>query len=152
MGLYAAIAGEVPTDRIARDLLRRGSALVYPRVRGETLLLHSVSDPDLLESGYRNLREPSADAPVIPATDVDLFVVPGLLFDRHGYRLGRGGGHYDRLLAGASPRACVIGLCYADRIVGRLPREPWDRRVHWLVTQEQVLRVGEAQQSDGDRA
>lgn len=59
-----------------------------------------------------------------PPGDVDLFIVPGVAFDRQGHRLGRGGGHYDRLLANVS--VPVIGLAYTCQIVSRLPQEKYD--------------------------
>ena len=72
--------------------------------------------------------------------EVDLFVVPGLLFDRAGRRLGRGGGHLDRLLGRARKDAARVGLCYAQRVVQELPAAPWDVAMHVVVTDREVIR------------
>jgi 5-formyltetrahydrofolate cyclo-ligase len=111
--LYAAIGSEVPTDGAARALAAGGTRLAYPRVHGALLELFGVGEPSELRPGYRGIREPPADALPVELERVDVFVVPGMVFDRRGHRLGRGGGHYDRLLEAAGARARRIGLCYA---------------------------------------
>lgn len=66
-----------------------------------------------------------------PPGDVDLFIVPGVAFDRQGNRLGRGGGYYDRLLANVS--VPIIGLAYKCQIVSRLPRQLYDIPVSTVI-------------------
>ena len=66
--------------------------------------------------------------------EVDVMVLPGLGFDRAGGRLGRGGGHYDRLLA-LPHRAFRVGLAYDFQLLTeRLPRDPWDVPLHAIAT------------------
>jgi 5-formyltetrahydrofolate cyclo-ligase len=139
--LYSAIGSEVPTDRVSRALSAGGAILAYPRVRGSQLELFGVGDPSELRPGYRGIREPPAGALPVELAEVDLFVVPGIAFDRRGNRLGRGGGHYDRLLQAAGPRAHRIGLCYAERVLEELPVAPWDRPVQCIVTENEVIRT-----------
>lgn len=139
--LYSAIGSEVPTDRASRALAAGGAVLAYPRVRGTELELFGVGDSSELRPGYRGIREPPADALPVELAEVDLFVVPGMAFDRRGNRLGRGGGHYDRLLQAAGPRARRIGLCYAERVLERIPVAPWDRSVQCIVTENEVIRT-----------
>lgn len=66
-----------------------------------------------------------------PPGAVDLFIAPGVAFDQAGNRLGRGGGYYDRLLAGVD--VPIIGLAYTCQIVSRLPREKYDIPVSTLI-------------------
>jgi 5-formyltetrahydrofolate cyclo-ligase len=139
--LYAATGSEIPTDEAARSLAERGAALVYPRVRGAELELHAVADPAALRPGFCGVPEPPPGAAAVDPSRVEVFVVPGLVFDRRGYRVGRGGGHYDRLLEAAGPRAPRIGVCYAERVVDRVPVEAWDRRVDCIVTESEVIRT-----------
>ena len=70
------------------------------------------------------------------AADLDCLVVPGLAFDRAGGRLGHGGGHYDRLLAG--PRGLTVGLAREDQCVASVPCGPGDIRLDFIVTEEAV--------------
>jgi 5-formyltetrahydrofolate cyclo-ligase len=138
--LYAGALYEVPTDTLVGALRARGVRLLFPRVEGSALRLFVANDLEELVPGYRGIREPASDGRAIPPGEVDLFVVPGVLFDRAGRRLGRGGGHYDRLLGRAREDAVRAGLCYAQRVVRELPAAPWDVPVHVVVTETEVIR------------
>jgi 5-formyltetrahydrofolate cyclo-ligase len=118
VALYQAIGDEVPLDALARRCKELGKRVLYPVVVGPELEL--APDPARPER--------------VPVEEVDLFLVPGQVFDRSGRRLGRGGGHYDRLLARRRADATLIGICYADRVVDELPEDPWDVRMGALVT------------------
>ena len=67
----------------------------------------------------------------------DLLLVPALAFDREGFRLGRGGGYYDRFLAAS--RGLTIGLAYAPFVLDRLPRQAHDLPVDAICTQEDLM-------------
>lgn len=123
IALYSAIGDEVPVDAVAESCRARGALVVYPIVVGPELEL-----------------APDVRAERVPASQVDLFIVPGQGFDRQGRRLGRGGGHYDRLLARRRAGATIVGVCYTDRLVPDLPADPWDVAIHVLVTDQSVLR------------
>ncbi len=139
VALYAALPGEVPTSPLRTALEARRISVAYPRVEGSALTLHGVST-EAQAPGSGGLDEPGREERPVAVEDVDLFVVPGVLFDRRLNRLGRGGGHYDRLLARARVGAVFVGLCYAERIVERLPVEPWDQRMHVVITDRDELR------------
>ncbi|MFN3461836.1 MAG: 5-formyltetrahydrofolate cyclo-ligase [Oceanibaculum sp.] len=87
------------------------------------------------------------DIPVPPATARDVepsvLLVPLLAFDRAGYRLGYGGGYYDRTLAMLKEKGPVlaIGVAYADQEVESVPREATDQRLDWIVTEEGAIRT-----------
>ena len=140
VALYAAIQDEVPLDPVFAELRRRGCRTAAPRVVAGRLELIDLLQADAWVLGYRGIREPAPTGPRIAVAEIDLFVVPGLLFDRDLRRLGRGGGHYDRLLAAARPDACRVGICYADRVVPDLPVDSQDVPMHMLVTEREVIR------------
>ena len=73
--------------------------------------------------------------------DLAAVLVPGRLFDHDGYRLGRGGGHYDRLLPLLRPGTPVIGLTTQARVVERLPREAHDVPMTHLATEQGIIPV-----------
>lgn len=75
--------------------------------------------------------EPVGGLPVAPDAKA-LMLVPALAFDREGYRLGRGGGYYDRYLA-RFPQLVTIGVGYSWRLVDQVPRKPHDRPVMHLL-------------------
>jgi len=140
---YAATATELPTRPLLDAALAAGKRLCLPRVATDgDLTLHRVAALEGLVAGYRGLREPAAGAPRVAPATVDLAVVPGLGFDRSGTRLGQGGGHYDRLLVHLSPACVVCGVAFACQVVPRLPREPHDWPVAYVVTEEGLFPVG----------
>lgn len=138
--LYAAAAHEVSTDALAARLRARGMRLMFPRVQGSELRLLETKGPEDLAPGYQGILEPTSNGAEALPEEVDLFVLPGLLFDRAGRRLGRGGGHLDRLLGRAREDAARVGLCYAQRVVQELPAAPWDVAMHVVVTDREVIR------------
>jgi len=139
---FASFRGEVDTRPIMRSVLARHQVLVLPKVRrqGCTLQLYVVRDlaRDLVP-GYQGIPEPDPGRclPADPAA-VDVVLVPGLVFDRQGYRLGYGGGYYDRFLA-SHPRSLRVGLAFSLQVVDYLPVLPHDERLDALVTEEGIV-------------
>lgn len=128
--LYAtAFPEELVTDPLLEHALSAGKRLVLPRVervRGE-LTLHGIEDPRAdLVPGTRGIPEPRASAPLVEPAEVDWVLVPGLVFDTRCYRLGRGAGHYDRLLPTLRPEVPCWALAYDCQWTDVLPVEPHD--------------------------
>ena len=83
----------------------------------------------------------SDTAPEIAPENIDLILAPALSCDRNGYRLGYGGGYYDRFLA--RTRAVAAALCAESRLTDELPREPFDLPCNYIITERQVLHTNE---------
>ena len=116
IAVFAALPGEADlAELVARHPER---CWVYPRVNGADLTFHAVTNPgaELTRSAF-GIREPSPTLAPVACVQIDAFLCPGLAFDTHGGRLGRGRGYYDRMLAGARPTALKIGVCFARQIV-----------------------------------
>ena len=140
--LYASLPEEAATDGIAREALRRGIALAYPRTGPDGRMeLHRVPDPEQLRMGRWRIREPDPEIhPELSFGAVDVALVPGLAWDRTGARLGRGGGFYDRLLGAPGWTGFVCGLFFALQEVSAVPTEPWDRPLDAVVTERECWR------------
>ena len=126
--LYVPFGTEPPTADLADDLRARGGTVCVPvwDAAEERYALAELPPDAALAPGPGGIPEPVGTARVDPGS-VDLFVVPGLLFDRLGTRLGHGRGHLDRLLAARRPGAAVLGLALPWPISpDPLPREPHD--------------------------
>jgi 5-formyltetrahydrofolate cyclo-ligase len=120
-----------------------GKRLILPRVdRAEwRLRLHLVSDPtSQLTPGTLGILEPLADLPEVPVHAVDWALIPGVAFDRRGYRLGRGAGHYDRLLPGMRPDCLCWALCLDCQLVTGLPVEPHDIAMDGVTASSRTVR------------
>ena len=85
--------------------------------------------------------EPPADLPETPAAGIDLFLCPGLAFDRAGGRLGHGAGYYDRLLATAAPGAATFGVSFSNGVVPSVPMAGHDIRMDFLVTEAGICQA-----------
>jgi 5-formyltetrahydrofolate cyclo-ligase len=139
---YAELAGELPVGAVVERARSDGKQVLWPRLAPEGRLEFApVADPEELVADRRGVREPPRAAAGV-ALELDaLLLVPGLAFDEAGGRLGRGGGVWDRTLAGL-PGAFTCGVGYEFQIVASLPRESHDRAVAALVTERGVRRCG----------
>ena len=132
--LYMSTPDEVDTKPLLAEALTDGIRVVFPRIEKEKLILHHITSiKDFVKGKYRIL-EPKKTTAVIDPKSVDLFIVPGIVFDRKGYRLGHGKGYYDRLLAGID--APKIGLAYACQVIAELPHTSYDVPMTMVVTEK----------------
>jgi 5-formyltetrahydrofolate cyclo-ligase len=136
VALYRAYDGEVSTEFIAEKATYLGKEVLYARImknRG----LEFVHAREWTESRF-GLPTPLGD-PMHLANN-DLIVVPGVVFDRTGNRIGFGGGYYDRAIHVES--AWPMGLAYNTQVIDRLIAEEWDAPVSTLVTESMVYEFG----------
>ena len=136
IALYVALPGEPPSDLLwaeagERQIVLAAMGPAGPELRSAPALGAAVRTA-------RGFYEPPPGAAVSP-DEVDLFVVPGLAFDAARFRLGRGGGYYDRLLARARPDAARIGVVLERWLADALPREPHDVPMTALATEARWL-------------
>lgn len=142
--LYACDHTEPDLVALAREDLPWKAA--FPRVAGQGKLdFHIVTDPKTqFVEGAFGLREPDPKlCPMVDLADVGVVIAPGRAFSGdNGDRLGRGGGFYDRLLAGLSPDVWTIGVSFRCQIVEPLPIDSHDIPVKQLVTEAGVADCG----------
>lgn len=139
--LYSAIGNEVATTLISEAALDSARRVFYPKADPAvgTLQFHAVSALDELRRGSFGIAEPHGGEPLLSAEMDDAVIfVPGLAFTGRGQRLGRGGGFYDRFLASAGPGVTAVGLGYSFQMLERMPHDPWDRRLDYVVTERAV--------------
>jgi 5-formyltetrahydrofolate cyclo-ligase len=108
-------------------------ALPVMQGKGRPLLFRAWKPGDAMDSGVWGIAEPRTDK---PAVEPDIVLVPLLAFDRSGWRLGYGGGFYDRTLQGLRARKQVVavGLAYDGQEVEVIPRLDYDQRLDWVLT------------------
>ena len=141
---YASFGSEFETGDFIADALARGKTLVLPRVErdGRALQLHRVRDPARqLVAGVWGIRQPRADlCPLVPASQLDFVLVPGVAFTRHCERLGYGGGYYDGFMRGLASRPPLIAAAFSVQILPALPVSEHDQYVDCVVTENAEYR------------
>jgi 5-formyltetrahydrofolate cyclo-ligase len=134
-----------PNTAILRAALRAaGATVLIPRVSGESLEWCVDDDQLSLIDSHWGIAEPtgpavgSGAAPLLASSAI---VVPALAIDASGFRLGQGGGFYDRALAelGNTDRPIVIGVIYDDEFISTVPRETHDIQIDVIVTEKRVI-------------
>jgi 5-formyltetrahydrofolate cyclo-ligase len=139
LALYSPMGAEVDTAEIAQAAAAGGKRVAYPRiVQGRRALELAACGPDVLRPGDLHTREPPADAPAIPMSEIDAIIVPGVAFDASGHRLGRGRGHYDATLASLPARAVRVGLAFEMQMAPAVPQEEHDVALDIVVTETAV--------------
>ena len=139
---YVSTSEEIGTAAILEQALTDGKTLCVPLCgRAGEMSARRILSLDELKSGAYGIPEPSSGAPEIPPDEISLVIVPALSCDRKGYRLGYGGGYYDRFLSRTS--AVCAALCASRRMSAALPHEAFDRRCHYIITEREVLHTDE---------
>jgi 5-formyltetrahydrofolate cyclo-ligase len=137
---YVDDDGEVPTGRVVETAFACSKRVFLPRLIGETMIFAEHRRGADLRPGAYGLREPIGE-PLEARDQKDaLAFVPLLAWDASGSRLGRGGGHYDRAFAGSTRPACLVGLGYSFQQCAELPRDLWDLRLDWVVSEHGATR------------
>ncbi len=138
--IFLSFGSEVNTDRIIRWAWKRRKRVVVPLCKPETreMTVYPIETFDDLEAGYFGIREPKRDLRQPAAKkDIDLVVVPAVAFDRRGYRVGYGGGYYDRFLADLD--VLKIGLAFSCQLIPEAPVDKYDRAVDGIVTENEYI-------------
>lgn len=139
MVFCGAKADEPDTRLLSEELLRRGKIVALPRcMPGRQMQARAVTAQSILITGKFGIPEPGDDLPLVDKSEIDLILVPNLCCDEDGFRLGRGGGYYDRFLKDFT--GVSVALCPQERLVRTLPTEATDVPVDIVLTQTQIRR------------
>lgn len=111
---------------------------VLPRVEPDRSL--TFRDRDVPRERHRfGMEQPVDQGPIVPISEIDIFLVPGMAFDRTGGRLGHGAGYYDRILAQRRWDTEAVGVTITERVIESIPVLEHDQRVDWLATERGVM-------------
>ena len=138
--LYVSVRSEISTWNLANACIQLGKQIAVPKCNGKRHMDYYMIDSfQHLAPGAFGIPEPIPEhSALLTNFNSSFCVVPGLVFDRFGYRLGYGGGYYDSFLAGYDGE--VIGLCYSDCIYDKtLPHGRFDYRFSSVLTEKGVI-------------
>lgn len=136
--LYCATKGEPDLTPLFKEVISLGKVLLLPRVKGNEIEAVITENPSCLSKGTFGILEPS-EGSVISPREIDFVAVPGIAFDKRGYRIGFGKGYYDRFLKHV--KGIKVGIAYSFQIVEELPHDPWDVPVDLIITESSVRRL-----------
>lgn len=136
---YSSIRNEVNLIPWLEQLKEQGRTILLPRVDGNCLEAIELRDWEDMGRGSFGIPEPLGEP--FAADKIDVVLVPGLVFDANGYRLGYGKGYYDRFLPRLSKQCFNCGVCYEYQVVDNVFPHPADVPVHWIVTDRSEIAV-----------
>ncbi|HSH36926.1 5-formyltetrahydrofolate cyclo-ligase, partial [Schnuerera sp.] len=139
---FISFKDEVDTHNIIKESLSSGKRIGVPITipKERQLIVSEIMDFDNeLEIGFYNILSPKKE--YIRETSpklIDIVLVPGLVFTPEGYRIGYGGGYYDRFF-NKNPEVLKIGLCYEMQIAPQVPTDIYDIPVDYIITEERII-------------
>lgn len=142
--VYMNFKKEVKTKNIIIDLFNKGKNIIVPISKMETkeLFLSKINSFDDLTISTYGILEPKQERiiPVSPKV-IDLILVPGVAFDKRGYRIGYGAGYYDRFLSSLNHKFTAIGLSYEIQLIDELPYDKHDWQLDYIVTEKRIIKT-----------
>lgn len=137
--IYVSTAIEVDTRGIISKALEAGKRVAVPLcdAKNRTMSFRYINSFSQLEEGYFGVLEPNPEeCEEVSDYSAALCIVPALMFDSNGCRLGYGKGFYDRFLSSFGGES--IGLCYSAGFTESLPRGKYDRKINLFVTESRI--------------
>ena len=140
---YVSCRTEVDTHRFIKWRLGNSGQISVPRVDlvYKAIVASEIEDfAHDLHVGHFKILEPIHErVRLVAPEEIDLYIVPGVAFDRRGFRLGYGKGYYDAYLKKVAHDPIKIGLAYHPQLIDSIPESPWDIPVDMIVTNEDVI-------------
>ena len=136
---FLSTSFEVQTERIIRESLRLGKQVLVPLLDpgGENLKASRIPSMDIdFVIGEYGVRQPAPKfRNVVPFSNIDFVVVPGLAFDSFGNRIGYGGGFYDKFFKKITGNVSRVAVGYDFQLFNLVPHSDLDEPVHFLITE-----------------
>lgn len=142
--MFLSKTDEIETQWAIRQALDQGKTVAVPKViyKHHQLIPLKLSSLDCeMETDRYGLRHPK-NSPEVPVESLELVVAPGLGFDEHGHRLGRGGGYYDRFFCHHGFHALKCGFAFEQQMLDEVPMDQHDIPIDMLITDQKVRQFG----------
>lgn len=147
--LYLSFRSEVDTWKLLEQIWNDGKETAVPRTEGTDLVFCLIESREELMSGFCGIQEPLRSCQTVRPKVGDLILVPGAAFDGRGFRMGYGGGFYDRFLSGIPGSCRRIGLAFESQVFEEIPTDLHDCRLDGVIT-EKGVHTGYDENNDSD--
>lgn len=141
---YVDFNNEVKTKELIKKSIESNKKIIIPITITKTkeLMLSQLKDYDNeLEIGTFGVLEPKKEfIRIVPPESIDLVLVPGVAFDRRGYRIGYGGGYYDRFLKKINPSIPKVALAFDLQIIPRVKEGRYDIPMDYIITEKEIIK------------
>ena len=141
--VYVSFGSEINTHDFIKESLKKGKRISVPVTFPDSKEIKpsELLDFDELEIGFYNILTPKDESiRFIDPNEIDLIIVPGVAFDRKGYRIGYGGGYYDRFLS-SYPDIIKLSIAYDLQLIDEVPRKDHDIPVDFIITEKEVIKL-----------
>lgn len=134
---------ELDTQIIIEQAWTEKKIIAVPKAnpRLKTMDFKTIIHKNQLEKGYAAIMEPKQELPSIHSNDIDLLIVPGVVYREDGYRIGFGGGYYDRFLRAYQGK--TISIAFDEQITSTFEIESHDIPVQMIITDERIIHCEE---------
>lgn len=134
--IYLSFSDEINTINLIKLMQKDKKTTLVPKIIENNIFPIEFSNFDMLEKNKYNILEPKSNN--IFSGSIDITVTPGLLFDKKGYRLGYGGGFYDRFFKKID--TIRLALSFDEQIVEYLPNEVFDEKLDFAITENSIFK------------
>lgn len=142
--VYLDFNNEVETKPIIDHLFSTSKNVLVPIsvVKTKQLVVSKIESLDDVEVRTYGIREPRPEkVDPVEHDQIDLVIVPGVAFDEDGFRLGYGGGFYDRFIKNLRPDCISVAIAFEDQVFKEVPKEDHDISVDFLITEKRIIKV-----------
>lgn len=140
IGITISNIPEVETKKLIESLRKQGKEIAIPRCNSKTreMAFYIYEDENQLETVYMDLKEPIPSLTTeISSNEIDVMITPGIVYDQKGFRIGYGGGYYDRYLTNFENP--TISMAFEVQIVEKVPTDAYDLPICKLITEERII-------------
>ena len=144
--IYVSYQSEVNTENLIISLLNKNKKVFAPYCIKDKKRMEIVEINDFdkdLEKGAYGIKEPrkSLKNKKFAPKNLDVVIVPGVAFSKNGYRIGYGGGYYDRFLTRLKDETLTIGINYDEMVFNSIPTDEHDLAVDMIITDKKILQI-----------
>lgn len=137
---FVGTADEINTEHLLKQAWKDGKEVLVPRCAEKGVMhVYKITSMDDLEIGQYGIREPKQVCRLVHPEQIDFAVIPCMSCDKLGYRLGHGGGYYDRYLEHTTFATAVV--CREKLMLEKVPMDIYDRRLDWVVSENETIEI-----------